>query len=102
MGATADLHGCRYSFDAWVRSVDAYSGNDLLYLNSKGVIPPAAVIRKNERRDNPFRERRKFDVTTFAEKASGELEEDVQSSLGDEDEQEEGKLDKKELADMEG
>lgn len=52
------------SFDAWIRSVDSYSGNDLLYLNPRGIIPTAAVIKKG--RENPFRERRLFDFTSFA------------------------------------
>ena len=89
------------SFDSWIRSVDAYAGNDLLYLNSKGVIPANAVIRRGERRNNPFREKRKFDATTFAERTTGDSN---QSLLSDEEEQEEQeeKLDKKVLADMEG
>jgi len=52
-------------FDAWIRAVDTYSGNDLLYLNPSGVLPDAAVITKGVRRENPFRERRVFDTTGF-------------------------------------
>lgn len=56
----------RRSFDSWIRSVDSYNGSDLLYLNSKGVIPAAAVIKKGEKRENPFREQRKFNITSFS------------------------------------
>ncbi|KAJ6454954.1 hypothetical protein C8R47DRAFT_918495, partial [Mycena vitilis] len=51
-------------FDAWIRMVDAYAGNDLLYLNPKGTIPPAAVI-KDRHRALPFKEKRLFDATSF-------------------------------------
>ena len=53
------------SFDAWIRSVDGYHGNDLLYLSPKGNIPEAAVIKRGEKRAQPFREKKRFDVTTF-------------------------------------
>lgn len=40
-----------FSFDRWLRYVDAYDGDDLLYLNPRGLIPPAAVFgKKGERR----------------------------------------------------
>lgn len=55
---------CR--FDAWMRSVDAYAGNDLLYLNPKGTIPAAAALQKGERRENPFKEKKRFDATSFS------------------------------------
>jgi len=45
--------------------VDIYSGNDLLYLNPSGVLPDVAVITKGVRRENPFRERKVFDTTSF-------------------------------------
>ncbi|TFY71529.1 hypothetical protein EVG20_g1474 [Dentipellis fragilis] len=84
-------------FDAWVRSVDAYTGKDLSYLNAKGVIPAAAVIKKGERRALPFREKRRFDATDFS--ATGKIEEQE----GEEEEEEEGMtLDKARLVDMEG
>ncbi|KAF5383796.1 hypothetical protein D9615_003543 [Tricholomella constricta] len=83
-------------FDAWMRHVDAYSGNDLLYLNPKGTIPPAAIIKKNERRDNPFREKKRFDATSFS------VDEDEKAkSMADEDD-EEPPISKKDLADTEG
>ncbi|KAJ7312387.1 pseudouridine synthase [Mycena albidolilacea] len=62
-------------FDAWIRMVDAYSGNDLLYLNPKGTIPTAAVI-KDRHRDNPFKEKRLFDATSFPEQGVEMEEED--------------------------
>ncbi|KAI0064005.1 pseudouridine synthase [Artomyces pyxidatus] len=82
-------------FDAWVRSVDAYSGSDLLYLNPRGIIPAAAVIKKGTRRGNPFREKRRFDVTDYS--AAGKIEEH-----DDEEEEQEVVIDKSKLADMEG
>ncbi|KZT69267.1 pseudouridine synthase [Daedalea quercina L-15889] len=85
-------------FDAWIRSIDAYSGDDLLWLNSKGVIPAAAVIQRGVRRPNRFIERRYFDATGRAIAAAGE-------SVAEEEEEEEGEeevLDKAKLADMEG
>jgi hypothetical protein len=67
------LHRCNafsaypslHRFDAWIRAVDAYSGNDLLYLNPSGVLPDSAIITKGIRRQNPFRERKVFDTTGF-------------------------------------
>ena len=53
------------SFDAWIRSTDNYAGNDLLYLNTEGIIPDAAVLKKGEKRSNPFREKKRFDSTHF-------------------------------------
>jgi len=34
-------------------------------LNQSGVLPDAAIIMKGLRRENPFRERRVFDTTSF-------------------------------------
>ncbi|KAG6891180.1 hypothetical protein C0995_008432 [Termitomyces sp. Mi166 len=82
-------------FDSWMRHLDAYSGNDLLYLNPKGIIPPQAIIKKNERRDDPFREKKRFDATSFS------ADDDTAKGVGDEDE-EEVSLSKKDLADTEG
>jgi tRNA pseudouridine38-40 synthase len=85
-------------FDAWIRSTDAYSGDDLLYLNPKGVIPAAAVVKRSERRKNPFREKRRFDVTDFPE-SSGKIEVDEAEDDGDE---QDIAMDKAELVNMEG
>lgn len=88
-----------YRFDAWIRAIDSYGGNDLSYLNPKGTIPSSAVIKKNERRANPFRERKKFDTTDYAEK--GKIEMEVEDAEGQDEEVEEV-FDKKKLMDMEG
>jgi len=88
----------RAIFDAWVRSTDAYSGDDLLYLNPKGVIPSAAVVNKSERRKNPFRERKHFDAADFSNTTSR-----IEVDEAEEDEEEQDVvLDKAELVDMEG
>ena len=52
-------------FDAWIYTIDAYTGQDLLYLNHMGKIPPESVVKKGERRANPFKERKKFNTTDF-------------------------------------
>ncbi|KAG5220092.1 Vacuolar amino acid transporter [Salix suchowensis] len=52
-------------FDAWIRSVDKYGGDDLLYLNHWGIIPPESVVAKGRRRENPFKEHKRFDATAF-------------------------------------
>jgi tRNA pseudouridine38-40 synthase len=77
-----------------VRSIDSYGGDDLLYLNPKGIIPAVAVIKKGDRRDNPFKEKRKFDLTSFPDKQG--------TSIIDDDEETESKLNKSRLEDMEG
>ncbi|KAJ6529995.1 pseudouridine synthase [Mycena vulgaris] len=69
-------------FDAWIRMVDAYAGNDLLYLNPKGTVPPAAVI-KGRGRALPFKEKKLFDATSFPEGGEGR-------GVGVEEEGEEG------------
>jgi tRNA pseudouridine38-40 synthase len=61
-------------FDAWIRSIDSYSGSDLLYLNPKGIIPPAAVIKKGEKRANPFKDKKRFNATGFIELKEGHTE----------------------------
>ncbi|EIW79322.1 pseudouridine synthase [Coniophora puteana RWD-64-598 SS2] len=80
-------------FDAWIRSVDSYTGEDLLWLNAKGTIPANAVRKLGERRQNAFQERKLFDRTSFSKAGrDGDLS----------DEEEEGKIQKKHLEDMEG
>ncbi|KAI6164634.1 pseudouridine synthase [Pisolithus thermaeus] len=75
-------------FDAWIRYVDSYGGNDLTYLNQRGVIPSTAVIKNSVKRPCPFREKKRFDITSLADiKQEGPL------SIGDEaadEENEEG------------
>lgn len=75
--------------------MDAYAGNDLLYLNPKGVIPAAAVIKQGERRENPFKERKRFDATSFF------VGDDAKTKPSEEDEEDEP-IDKARLADTEG
>jgi tRNA pseudouridine38-40 synthase len=67
----------------------------LLYLNPKGTIHPAAVIRKGERRENPFKEKKRFDATSFSVY-------DDKAKFIDEDEEDETHINKKDLADTEG
>ncbi|KIK61725.1 hypothetical protein GYMLUDRAFT_96570 [Collybiopsis luxurians FD-317 M1] len=86
-------------FDAWIRSVDSYSGKDFLYLNPKGVIPAEAVVKKGERREVPFRERKVFNLTSFAEDDNEKVEADVQD---DADVDAEENLTKRELQEAEG
>lgn len=83
--------------------VDNYAGNDLLFLNPEGTIPEESIIKKGERREHPFRERRIFDATSFSE---GENIKDklqkVEEGIAEESEDEVTKLDKKQLAETEG
>ncbi|KAL0065195.1 tRNA pseudouridine synthase 1 [Marasmius tenuissimus] len=65
-------------FDAWIRSVDAYGGGDLLYLNPAGTVPEVCVVKKGEKRDKPFREQRKFNLTSFAEDDTEKMRPDEQ------------------------
>ncbi|KAJ7108843.1 pseudouridine synthase [Mycena crocata] len=81
-------------FDAWIRMVDGYGGNDLLYLNPKGTIPPAAVIR-DKNRNMAFKEKKLFDATSFPDT-------DVKQSLDAEEEEEEVQVDKRMRVDTEG
>jgi len=90
-------------FDAWIRMVDNYAGNDLLYLNPEGEIPEEAIIKKGERREHPFRERRVFDATSFSEGDNIKVKlQKAEEGVAEEEEDEEAKLDKKQLAETEG
>lgn len=91
-----------FRFDAWIRTVDAYAGNDLLYLNPTGAVPDAAVIVKGARRDNPFREKRVFDTTSFQSQADGNIKKKLEEAEEDVDEGEEEVLDKRQLEETEG
>ncbi|EIW58181.1 uncharacterized protein TRAVEDRAFT_84491, partial [Trametes versicolor FP-101664 SS1] len=51
--------------DGWIRSVDAYAGRHLGYLNPKGIVPQSAVIKKGEFRNNPYREKKRYDATSL-------------------------------------
>ncbi|KAF9475007.1 pseudouridine synthase [Pholiota conissans] len=91
-------------FDAWVRMIDAYAGNDLLYLNPTGAVPEAAVIKQGEKRANPFREKKIFDTTNFpADGIKKDLQEEtLELEEEEEEEEEEDILDKSQLAETEG
>ena len=90
------------SFDGWIRSVDAYAGHDLEYLNPKGIIPASAVIKRGEYRANPFREKKRFDATSFPTGAAAENAASMEHEESEEDEEAQLPLDKEELADLEG
>jgi tRNA pseudouridine38-40 synthase len=72
-----------HRFDAWIKTIDTYSGSDLLYFNPKGTIPDVAVIQKGVKRENPFREKKKFNTTGFLR---GDTE--AKARLQEEDEEE--------------
>jgi tRNA pseudouridine38-40 synthase len=67
-----------------------------LYLNPSGVLPDAAVITKGVRRENPFRERRVFDMTSFTGHA------EVETKIEDDDDEEGAGMDKRHLEETEG
>lgn len=60
----------------WIRNVDSYGGDDLLYLNPDGVIPDVSVIKKGEKRSRPFKE---------AQRTKGSDDDDAPSPTGDAD-----------------
>lgn len=79
--------------------MDSYEGNDLLYLNPRGIIPAAAVIKKGVRRSAPFREKKRFDITSLADVKQ---EEPTTMEEAGEDENDEESLTKGRLEEMEG
>ncbi|KZS90778.1 tRNA pseudouridine synthase [Sistotremastrum niveocremeum HHB9708] len=92
-------------FDGWIRSIDAYAGPDLQYFNHKGAVLPTCVIIKGEIRHSSFKEKKKFNSTTFpvASALDDEAEAGVINDDGEPDnEDEETEIDKKLLVDMEG
>ncbi|KAJ3533248.1 hypothetical protein NMY22_g7413 [Coprinellus aureogranulatus] len=93
-------------FDAWVRSVDSYAGRDLLWLNPSGKIPDECIIRKGQKRNHPFKEKRIFDTTSFPSETSlikKQLLKEEADEAGEEGQSEEEEmLDKKQLAETEG
>ncbi|KAJ7022098.1 pseudouridine synthase [Mycena alexandri] len=80
------------SFDAWIRMVDAYAGTDLLYLNPKGTIPPAAVIinRNSRGRKGAFVEEKLFNATSFPVPGQAEATAGGAAQEGDAGEEESG------------
>ncbi|KAI0676070.1 pseudouridine synthase [Trametes maxima] len=97
MRSIEDRHGI---FDGWVRSIDAYAGHDLEYLNPKGIVPQSAVVKRGEFRNNPFREKKRYDATSFPAGGAGAAA--VEEEESSEDEEAHLPLDKEELADLEG
>jgi len=80
--------------------VDSYEGNDLLYLNPRGIIPAAAVIKKGVKRSSPFREKKRFDITSLAD-----IKQEEPRMMEDEvgkDENDEECLTNEKLEEMEG
>lgn len=64
-------------------------------------MPEAAVIKRGEKRSNPFREKKRFDVTTFPAGADvGKLMAEEEEK--DAEEEQDESLNKKELLEMEG
>lgn len=87
--------------------MDSYAGKDLLWLNQSGKIPSECVIRKGERRNHPFKEKRIFDTTSFPSETGlikkQLLKEESVDAEGEEGQSEEEEvLDKKQLAETEG
>jgi tRNA pseudouridine38-40 synthase len=69
-----------------------------LYLNPKGTIPTTSVIKKGQKRDNPFREKKRFDVTSFPVAGEGMTGTEEQ----EDEECDETVVDKRNLVDLEG
>ncbi|KAH8829258.1 pseudouridine synthase [Flagelloscypha sp. PMI_526] len=95
-------------FHSWLTYLDSYSGKDFLYLNSEDGSIPAEAVRPRgemakhvtERRENPFREKKKFDATTF--NIPGKTSHNMEMVEADDDEDESEIIDKKQLTEMEG
>ena len=71
-----------------------------MWLNPQGSIPDRAVIKKGVRRENPFRERKSFNATSYSDTLGKKVADAEADSEADEEDEE--KLDKKALAEMEG
>ncbi|KAF9006061.1 pseudouridine synthase [Cyathus striatus] len=85
-------------FDAWMRSIDTYAGNDFLYLGKAGTLPQACIIKRGVRRENPFKERKLFDATSFP--TDGDADQNNEDA--DTEDEDTFKMDKKHLAETEG
>ncbi|KAG9046451.1 tRNA pseudouridine synthase 1 [Tulasnella sp. UAMH 9824] len=82
-------------FNRWIQLIDYYQGEDLAYLNAKGAIVQAAIIKKGERRQNALSQRKlKQDAT------GSPVNEDMEEIIEDEDETKGMKG--KDLEEMEG
>ncbi|GJE90935.1 tRNA pseudouridine synthase [Phanerochaete sordida] len=89
-------------FDAFIRSVDKYQGNDLQYLNPKGVLPDSAVMKRGERRENAFREKKRFDTTVFPEGRISKFEIEEAEEADEDAEEEVLPTNKKDREELEG
>jgi len=87
------------SFDAWIHAIDAYTGQDLLYLNHRGNIPPESVVKRGERRANPFKERKQFNSTDYVGAAAPASLPLLDADSGEEEEE---KFAEKQTEEMEG
>lgn len=74
----------------WINTIDAYTGQDLLYLNHQGIIPSESVVKRGERRANPLRERKQFDSTDFVGGAKSLPLPLLDMELGEDEEEESG------------
>lgn len=89
MRATEDMFGL---FNDWIKSIDVYKGGDLSYFIGGGAIPEHAIVKKGVRRQNPFRELKRFDANNYERVVP--MEEDT--AFDDE------KVDRRMLDEMEG
>ena len=69
-----------------------------MYLNHRGNIPPESVVKKGERRANPFKERKQFNSTDFVGGSVSSSMPMLEMDLGEEEEE----LDEKQTEEMEG
>ncbi|KAG8873846.1 tRNA pseudouridine synthase 1 [Tulasnella sp. 331] len=90
-----------FCFDRWLRYIDSYDGDDLLYLNPKGLILPAAVFgKKGERRVKLLRD---WIYERRPEKKSGlQTSEQDEDAEGEDEDAEFAGLKSKDLEEMEG
>jgi tRNA pseudouridine38-40 synthase len=84
-----------------MRSIDAYGGPDLRYFNSQGIVPEICVVKQGKERNQGFKEKKKFDSTTFTEENDAVATGDI-DGLEDGDDDEQAEVDKGLLAEMEG
>ncbi|KIY53389.1 pseudouridine synthase [Fistulina hepatica ATCC 64428] len=68
------------TFDMWIRNIDDYAGDDLLYLNPKGVVPQQAVVQKGKRREDPLYERPRRKLTQNSKTEPEEDESDEENT----------------------
>ncbi|KIO26619.1 hypothetical protein M407DRAFT_15026 [Tulasnella calospora MUT 4182] len=83
-------------FNRWIQLIDYYQGEDLAYLNAKGTIVQAAIIKKGERRQNALSQRKLKEDATGSSFNEGDVDEII------EDEDETNGMKGKDLEEMEG